>query len=39
MEERIYVTGEVEAVHGASKRSKRRRDADRKGKPDTVARF
>jgi len=39
MEERIYVTAEVEAVHRASTRSKRRRDADGKGKPDTVARF
>jgi hypothetical protein len=39
MKERIYVTAEVETLHGASTRSKRRSDADGKGKTDTVARF
>lgn len=39
MKERIYVTAEVETVRGASTSSKRRRDADGKGKTDTVARF
>jgi hypothetical protein len=39
MKERIYVTAVVGTEKGASARSKRRRDADGKGKTDTVARF
>jgi hypothetical protein len=36
MKERIHVTVEVETVHGASTRSKRRRDADGKEKKPTL---